>query len=161
MDAQVRRDFLSLFHYSVLRQCDHSFSHMQQVITNLRTGETSLIQVPAPQSEPNHLLIYTRRSLVSQGTERMLVQFGKANLWQKARSQPEKVRLVLKKIAMDGVAPTLEAVFCRLNKPLPLGYCNASVVISVGQGLLVIPWVTIRRPSSVPSVASCKMTRSI
>lgn len=60
---------------------------------------------------------------MSAGTERMLVEFGKAGL-QKARLQPDKVAMVLDKITTDGLLPTLEAVFHKLDQPLPLGYCN-------------------------------------
>ncbi len=82
-----------------------------------------------------HLLIQSRASLISAGTERMLVEFGKGGLLAKARSQPEKVRQVLDKIKTDGLMPTLETVFARLDEPLPLGYCNAGVVLEVGAGV--------------------------
>lgn len=108
---------------------------MRQILQQLRTGETVLTEVPAPVIEPGHLLIRTRVSLVSQGTEKMLVEFGKASLLQKARSQPDRVRQVLQKIRSDGLVPTLEAVFRRLDEPLPLGYCNAGEVIGVGPGV--------------------------
>jgi predicted dehydrogenase/NADPH:quinone reductase-like Zn-dependent oxidoreductase len=78
------------------------------------------------------VLIRTRRSLISAGTERMLVEFSQANLLQKARQQPERVRQVLDKVRADGLLPTLETVFQRLDEPLPLGYCNAGVVIEAG-----------------------------
>jgi predicted dehydrogenase/threonine dehydrogenase-like Zn-dependent dehydrogenase len=108
---------------------------MKQVLQNLLKGGTQLAEVPAPLAEPGHLLIRTRRSLVSLGTEKMLVQFGKASLFQKARSQPAKVRQVLGKIRTDGLMPTVEAVFRKLDEPLPLGYCNAGTVIGVGEGV--------------------------
>lgn len=82
-----------------------------------------------------HVLIKTHRSLVSLGTEKMLVDFGKANYLQKARQQPEKVKMVLQKIKSDGLQPTLDAVFRKLGEPLPLGYCNAGEVIAVGKGV--------------------------
>jgi predicted dehydrogenase/threonine dehydrogenase-like Zn-dependent dehydrogenase len=107
---------------------------MRQIISNLKTGATVLEEVPAPTVQAGHLLIRTSRSLVSQGTERMLVQFGKASLFRKARSQPEKVKQVLEKIRTDGLLPTIDAVFRRLDEPLPLGYCNAGVVVAVGDG---------------------------
>ena len=90
---------------------------------------------PAPLAGPGEVLIRTRRSLVSLGTERMLVEFGRASLWQKARSQPAKVKQVLAKMKTDGVRPTVEAVFRRLDEPLALGYCNAGVVEAVGLGV--------------------------
>jgi predicted dehydrogenase/threonine dehydrogenase-like Zn-dependent dehydrogenase len=82
-----------------------------------------------------HILIQTTRSLVSAGTERMLVEFGRANLFQKARQQPDRVKQVLGKIKTDGLKPTLSAVFNKLGQPLPLGYCNVGRVIAVGEGV--------------------------
>mgnify|MGYP000296170803 CR=1 FL=1 len=108
---------------------------MIQILQNLKTGAIELANVPTPLCRPGHLLIATRRSLISAGTERMLVEFGQASLLAKARSQPEKVRQVLDKIRTDGLLPTLEAVFARLDQPLPLGYCNAGVVLEVGAGV--------------------------
>ena len=108
---------------------------MKQVIQSFKTGETILEDVPSPQVRKGTLLIQTTRSLVSLGTERMLVEFGKANLLSKARQQPEKVRQVIDKIKTDGLAPTLKAVFNKLEEPLPLGYCNVGKVIAVGEGV--------------------------
>ncbi len=82
-----------------------------------------------------HVLIRTHRTLVSLGTERMLVEFGKSNLIEKARQQPDKVKMVMDKVKTDGLLPTLEAVFTKLGEPLPLGYCNAGEVIEVGEGV--------------------------
>jgi predicted dehydrogenase/threonine dehydrogenase-like Zn-dependent dehydrogenase len=108
---------------------------MKQIIQNLKTGETVLEEVPVPMVKSGHVLIRTHRSLVSLGTERMLVEFGKANYLEKARQQPEKVKQVLDKMRSDGIFPTLEAVFRKLDEPLPLGYCNAGEVVAVGKGV--------------------------
>lgn len=108
---------------------------MKQILQSLKTGSIELVEAPAPACKAGHLLIATRRSLISAGTERMLVEFGQANLLAKARSQPDKVRQVLDKMRTDGLLPTLEAVFTRLDQPLPLGYCNAGVVLAVGAGV--------------------------
>ncbi|MBX9853830.1 MAG: bi-domain-containing oxidoreductase [Cytophagaceae bacterium] len=108
---------------------------MKQIIQNLKTGETILEEIPRPEIKKGHLLIKTHRSLVSAGTEKMLVEFGKSSLISKARQQPEKVNQVLDKIKADGLLPTLEAVFNKLEEPLPLGYCNAGEVIGVGEGV--------------------------
>ena len=105
---------------------------MKQIIQDLKTGETILENLPAPIVKRGSVLIKTHRSLVSLGTERMLVEFGKANYIEKARQQPEKVKQVLEKVKSDGLRPTIEAVFRKLNEPLPLGYCNAGEVIVVG-----------------------------
>ncbi len=108
---------------------------MKQVLQNLRTGAIELADVPCPIVRAGHLLIQTRCSLISAGTERMLVEFGQAGLIGKARSQPEKVKQVLAKIRTDGLLPTLEAVFSRLDEPMPLGYCNVGRVVEVGRGV--------------------------
>ncbi|MGH8020134.1 MAG: hypothetical protein ACREIA_18015 [Opitutaceae bacterium] len=67
---------------------------MKQVLQNLGLGETLLADVPAPSVPRGHVLIRTEVSLLSPGTERMLVSFGQANLLEKARQQPEKVERV-------------------------------------------------------------------
>jgi predicted dehydrogenase/threonine dehydrogenase-like Zn-dependent dehydrogenase len=108
---------------------------LKQIIQSFKTGETILEDVPAPKVRPGYVLIKTTRSLVSLGTERMLVEFGKANLLQKARQQPDKVKQVLGKIKTEGLKPTMQAVFNKLEQPLPLGYCNAGRVIAVGEGV--------------------------
>ena len=108
---------------------------MKQIIQSFKTGQTILEEVPAPQASKGTVLIQTTRSLVSLGTERMLVDFGKSNLISKARQQPDKVKQVLDKIKTEGLLPTLEAVFNKLGEPLPLGYCNVGKVIAVGEGV--------------------------
>ncbi|MEE9438568.1 MAG: bi-domain-containing oxidoreductase [Saprospiraceae bacterium] len=108
---------------------------MKQIIQSFKTGETILEELPAPKVGQGQILIQTTRSLVSLGTERMLVEFGKASLIQKARQQPDKVKMVLDKIKTDGLMPTLETVFNKLGQPLPLGYCNVGNVIAVGEGV--------------------------
>ncbi|MDO1446015.1 bi-domain-containing oxidoreductase [Rhodocytophaga aerolata] len=108
---------------------------MKQIIQSFKTGETILEEVPRPQVRKGYVLIKTHRSLVSLGTEKMLVEFGKSNLLEKARQQPDKVKMVLDKIKADGLVPTLEAVFTKLGEPLPLGYCNAGEVLEVGEGV--------------------------
>jgi predicted dehydrogenase len=85
--------------------------------------------------EPGKVVIKSHATLVSAGTERMLVEFGKAGLISKARQQPERVAQVLEKMRTDGVLQTLDAVRSKLDQPLPLGYCNAGVVIEAGAGV--------------------------
>lgn len=109
---------------------------MKQIIQDLQSGETFIENVPTPLVRRGAVLIKSKRSLVSLGTERMLVEFGKANYIEKARQQPEKVKQVIDKIKTDGIKPTLEAVFRKLGEPLPLGYCNVGEVIAVGEGVL-------------------------
>ena len=101
---------------------------MKQILQSLKTGSTEVIDVPVPNVSPGSLLIKTSKTLISTGTERMLVEFSKSNLITKAQKQPDKVKMILDKISTDGLKPTLETVFNKLDKPLPLGYCNVGIV---------------------------------
>ena len=105
---------------------------MKQLLQQLDTGDTRLEDVPVPRAGSVSLIVETRATLVSAGTERMLVEFGRANLLDKARSQPDKVRQVIDKARTDGIGPTLDAVRAKLSLPIPLGYCHAGVVVETG-----------------------------
>jgi predicted dehydrogenase/threonine dehydrogenase-like Zn-dependent dehydrogenase len=104
---------------------------MKQVVQNLATGETIVQEVPSPNVRAGCVLVRSNVSLISAGTERMLVNFGRASLLDKVLQQPEKVREVLNKVRTDGISATLEAVQSKLDQPLALGYCNVGRVISV------------------------------
>ena len=108
---------------------------MKQIIQDLKKGDTILEEVPVPRLKSGSVLIQTTRTLVSLGTERMLVDFGRANFIQKAKQQPDKVKMVLDKVKTDGLRPTMEAVFNKLGQPLPLGYCHVGKVVAVGKGV--------------------------
>jgi predicted dehydrogenase/threonine dehydrogenase-like Zn-dependent dehydrogenase len=108
---------------------------MKQVLQDMGQGATTLTSAPSPGCTSGNLLISTSITLVSAGTERMLVGFGKASYLQKARQQPEKVKMVLEKVQTDGLMTTIEAVQSKLAQPLPLGYCNVGVVSEVGKGV--------------------------
>ncbi|MCW8965556.1 MAG: bi-domain-containing oxidoreductase, partial [Candidatus Pacearchaeota archaeon] len=105
---------------------------MKQILQNLSNGETTLVDVPCPKCNKGSLLIASRNTLVSVGTERMLVDFGKASMLDKARQQPDKVKMVLDKVKTDGLLPTIDAVRSKLDQPLPLGYCNSGIVLESG-----------------------------
>ncbi|MBV1952746.1 MAG: hypothetical protein KUG64_11205, partial [Cycloclasticus sp.] len=79
---------------------------MKQILQNISNGETQLVDVPCPQAKNGQLLISTAKTLVSVGTERMLIDFGKSGWIDKARSQPDKVKMVLDKVKTDGLMPT-------------------------------------------------------
>lgn len=111
---------------------------MKQLFQNLRSGDTTLEDVPCPRLLPGQVLIRTSASLISPGTERMLLQFGKANILAKARQQPDKVRQVLDKMRTDGLLPTLEAVQAKLEQLIPLGYCNVGTVVETGSGVTTL-----------------------
>ncbi|MAJ81449.1 MAG: dehydrogenase [Legionellales bacterium] len=108
---------------------------MKQLLQNMSEGTISLLECPAPQLSNNSIKICTKVSLISSGTERMLVGFGKASYIGKIRQQPEKVKMVVDKIATDGITPTLQAVRSKLAKPMPLGYSNVGVVEEVSAGI--------------------------
>lgn len=101
---------------------------MRQLLQSLRDGRTVLTDVPSVGDSRGNVLIRACRSLVSAGTERMLVDFGKSGWLGKARAQPEKVRAVLNKVRAEGAIATWQAVRAKLDQPIPLGYCNVGVV---------------------------------
>ena len=108
---------------------------MKQILQDLVNGETSIVASASPSVSQGKLIINTRFTLVSAGTERMLVEFGKASMLDKARQQPEKVKMVLDKVKTDGLITTFEAVKSKLSQPIPLGYSNVGVVSEVGGGV--------------------------
>ncbi|HMM61785.1 MAG TPA: alcohol dehydrogenase catalytic domain-containing protein, partial [Candidatus Rifleibacterium sp.] len=108
---------------------------MKQILQSLKTGQIELAELPVPKVKAGSLLIKTSRTLISLGTERMLLNFGKAGWVDKARQQPDKVKQVLQKVKTDGLVPTVNAVFNKLDQPLALGYSNAGIVLEVGAGV--------------------------
>ncbi|SHF10363.1 Predicted dehydrogenase [Marinitoga hydrogenitolerans DSM 16785] len=109
---------------------------MKQIFADVKTGETLILDVPAPSCKKDGILIETLYSLVSAGTERMLIDFGKKNLIQKAKERPDQVKKVLDKMLTDGVLTTLKAAFNKLDEPLPLGYSAVGKVIEVGKNCI-------------------------
>ena len=108
---------------------------MKQILQSLNTGTIEVAELPSPRAEAGQLLLHTLCTLVSDGTERMLVEFGKANLIEKARQQPDRVRQMLDKVRTDGLLTTLDAVQGKRDKPIGLGYCNVDVVAEVGRAV--------------------------
>jgi predicted dehydrogenase/threonine dehydrogenase-like Zn-dependent dehydrogenase len=106
---------------------------LRQLIQHLGSGRTELVDAPAPGPRRGRLLVRASRSLVSLGTERMLVEFGRAGWLSKARQQPEKFRAVLTKMRTEGLFTTLAAVRSKLAQPIPLGYCHVGEVLDAGQ----------------------------
>ena len=107
---------------------------MKQVVQSARSGKLALKEVPDPKVRSGHILVRTRSSLISAGTERMVVQFAKKSLAAKAKARPDLVRKVLEKTKRDGIVSTMRAVLARLDEPLPLGYSACGDVIAVGDG---------------------------
>jgi predicted dehydrogenase len=108
---------------------------MKQVLQSYRTGELSLTDVPAPGLEPGAVLVRTKRSLISVGTERQVMDLAKRSLVGKARARPDLVKKVLGRLSRDGLLATGKAVFNKLDQPIPLGYSCVGSVLAVGEGV--------------------------
>ena len=108
---------------------------MKQLLQNMRDGKTIVADVPVPEPHTGQALVQVATSLVSAGTERMLVEFGEKSLVGKARSRPDLVRQMLDKAHREGLIPTVQAAFCRLDQPMALGYSSAGTIILLGDGM--------------------------
>jgi len=108
---------------------------MKQLLQNLRSGETTVNDVPLPTPQPGEALVCTAASLISAGTERTLVEFAEKNLLGKARSRPDLVRQTLDKARREGLLTTVETAFNRLDQPMPLGYSSAGTIVALGRGI--------------------------
>ncbi len=108
---------------------------MKQVLQNINKGETTVVDVPLPQIQPGMAIVRTQASLVSAGTERMVVEFANKSLVGKALARPDLVRQVMDKARREGLLSTIDAAFNRLDQPMPLGYSSAGVIETAGDGL--------------------------
>ncbi|MBS1644175.1 MAG: bi-domain-containing oxidoreductase [Bacteroidetes bacterium] len=108
---------------------------MKQIILPFRTGIPQIIEVPQPKVQEGHVLIRSRVSVISSGTEQMLLNFGQASWLGKVRSQPDKLRQVLEKIKTDGLQATIRSVRNKLDQPITLGYAQAGIVEALGVGV--------------------------
>jgi predicted dehydrogenase len=108
---------------------------MKQLLQNLKNGKTTIEEVPVPTPRAGQALVRVAASLVSAGTERMVVEFAEKSLVGKARSRPDLVKQVLDKMAREGILPTLQAAFNRLDSPMPLGYSSAGTIVALGPGM--------------------------
>ena len=102
---------------------------MKQILQHLGNGETILADVPCPRRASGSVLSETTKTLISIGTEKMLIEFGKGSWLTKARSQPDKVKQVIQKIKTDGLWSTVDAVRAKLDTPITLGYCNVGRIV--------------------------------
>lgn len=108
---------------------------MKQLLQNMRDGKTTVVEVPVPVPHAGQALVRVAASLVSAGTERMLVEFGEKTLLGKARSRPDLVRQVLDRARREGLIPTAQAAFTRLDQPMTLGYSSAGTITALGAGM--------------------------
>jgi predicted dehydrogenase/threonine dehydrogenase-like Zn-dependent dehydrogenase len=108
---------------------------MKQLLQNMKNGKTTIEEVPAPKPHIGQALVRVSASLVSAGTERMVVEFAGKSLVGKARSRPDLVRQVVEKMKREGVLPTVQAAFSRLDQPMALGYSSAGTIVELGEGM--------------------------
>ena len=108
---------------------------MKQILQNIRNGLTEIVEVPIPSISENSILVRSSLSLVSAGTEKMLVDFGKSNYLSKALKQPERIQTVLDKVKTDGLQPAINSIMNKLDQPLPMGYSNVGIVIETGKNV--------------------------
>jgi len=108
---------------------------MKQLLQNIKTGKASIEDVPVPTPRAGQALVRVAASLVSAGTERMVVEFAEKSLAGKARSRPDLVQQTLDKAKREGLMPTVQAVFNRLDQPMALGYSSAGVIVALGKNM--------------------------
>ncbi|MGZ9164758.1 MAG: bi-domain-containing oxidoreductase, partial [Anaerolineales bacterium] len=108
---------------------------MKQLLQNIKTGKSTIEDVPVPTPREGQALVKTEASLVSAGTERMVVEFAEKSLVGKARSRPDLVRQVLDKARREGFVNTAQAAFNRLDEPMALGYSSAGTIIALGKSI--------------------------
>lgn len=108
---------------------------MKQLLQSMKTGKTIIEEVPVPSVKSGFALVQNAASLVSAGTERMLVEFGEKNLLQKVQSRPDLAKQVIDKARREGIFTALEAAFNRLDQPMTLGYSCSGTIVEVGTGL--------------------------
>ena len=108
---------------------------MKQVLQDLEGGKTLVEEAPAPLCRPGCLRIASAVTLISAGTERVLVDFARGSLISKAMQQPERVREAIQKVRTDGLATTVDAIRSKLDQPALLGYCNVGRALEVGAGV--------------------------
>jgi hypothetical protein len=108
---------------------------MKQLLQNIKTGKSTVEDVPMPAPREGQALVKTEASLVSAGTERMVVEFAEKSLVGKARSRPDLVKQVIEKARREGVVNTAQAAFNRLDQPMALGYSSAGTIIALGKNM--------------------------
>ncbi|MFP6640585.1 MAG: alcohol dehydrogenase catalytic domain-containing protein, partial [Myxococcota bacterium] len=106
---------------------------MKQIVQSARSGQLQLVDVPAPSAGRGQILVQNHFSVMSPGTEKLAMDFAQKSLLSKARSRPDLVSQVIKKVRQEGPLPAYRTVVNRLDSPQPLGYSSAGVVVDVGE----------------------------
>src|ERR1700693_4157202 len=108
---------------------------MKQIAQNYKSGEVSLVEVPAPGCRPGGVVVRSAYSIISAGTEMMKISEGKMSLIGKARARPDQVRKVIQSVRQQGLSTTYRKVMNRLDSYTPLGYSLAGIVVEIGRGV--------------------------
>ena len=108
---------------------------MKQLLQNIKTGKSTVEDVPVPTPREGQALVKTETSLVSAGTERMVVEFAEKSLVGKARSRPDLVKQIVDKARREGLVNTAQAAFNRLDQPMALGYSSAGTIVALGKNM--------------------------
>jgi predicted dehydrogenase/threonine dehydrogenase-like Zn-dependent dehydrogenase len=108
---------------------------LKQVLQHIRSGTLAVEVLPERCAAAGELLIANRASIISAGTEKMVLELTKKSLLGKARERPDQVRRVLDKIRQEGLVNTFRQVREKLDEPMAMGYSSAGVVLACGQGV--------------------------
>ena len=106
---------------------------MKQLLQNIKNGKSIVEDVPIPTPRAGQALVKTEASLVSAGTERMVVEFAEKSLIGKARSRPDLVKQVVEKARREGLVNTAQSAFNRLDQPMALGYSSSGTIVALGE----------------------------
>jgi len=106
---------------------------MKQIIQNFKTGKISLKELPSPALQGGGILVKTVNSLISIGTEKLMLDLARKNIVAKAIDRPDQAKQVIEKVRKEGLKTTYQKVLNRLEEPKPLGYSRCGEVIGVGK----------------------------
>ncbi len=124
---------------------------MKQVLQNIRDGKLSVKDCPAPLAQPGELLIANVATLISAGTEKMVMDLASKSLLGKARERPDHVRRVLEKVRNEGLFNTIRAVREKLDEPMAMGYSAA-----VSCWPAVVEYRTLNRVTESPAMETTR-----
>jgi len=108
---------------------------MKQIIQSYKNGRIDLSELPQPYCKAGGVLVRNMASLISPGTEKLMIEMGQKSLLGKARARPDLVRQAWAKAQKEGFISVFKEAMNRLDEPLPLGYSAAGVVLEVGAGV--------------------------
>jgi predicted dehydrogenase/threonine dehydrogenase-like Zn-dependent dehydrogenase len=108
---------------------------MRQVIQSYKDGKISLREVPEPLCKAGGLMVRNVASVISPGTEKMMIKMGQKSILGKARARPDLVRQAWTKAQKEGFVSVFKEAMNRLDEPVPLGYSAAGLVVEVGEGV--------------------------